>query len=74
MTDYSKTNHNVFYNRYHLVWITKYRKPVLNGELRLRVREVIAQVADELGVKVCNGVLSADHVHIFCRNYPRIYR
>ena len=70
MTDYSKTSHTVFYHRYHLVWITKYRKRVLSGELRLRVREVIAQVADELGVKVCNGVLSADHVHIFVEIPP----
>ena len=72
MTNYSKTSHTVFYHRYHLVWITKYRKRVLSGELRLRVREVIAQVADELGVKVCNGVLSADHVHILVEIPPHI--
>ena len=72
MTDYSKTSHTVFYHRYHLVWITKYRKRVLSGELRLRVREVIAQVADEMGIKVCNGVLSADHVHIFVEIPPHI--
>ncbi len=72
MTDYSKTSHTVFYHRYHLVWITKYRKRVLSGELRMRVREVIAQVSDELGIKICNGVLSADHVHIFVEIPPHI--
>ncbi len=72
MTDYSKTSHTVFYHRYHLVWITKYRKRVLSGELRLRIREVIAQVSDELGIKICNGVLSADHVHIFVEIPPHI--
>lgn len=70
MTDYSKTSHTVFYHRFHIVWITKYRKRVLSGKLRLRVREIIAQVANELNVKIVNGVLSADHVHIFAEIPP----
>jgi len=72
VTDYSKTSHTVFYHRFHLVWITKYRKRVLSGELRLRIREIIAQVADEYGVKIVNGVLSADHVHIFAEIPPHL--
>jgi len=57
MTNYSKTSHTVFYHRFHLVWITKYRKRVLSGNLRLRIREIIAQIADEVGVKIVNGVM-----------------
>lgn len=72
MTIYSKTSHTVFYHRFHIVWITKYRKRVLSGELRLRVKEVIAQVADELNIKIINGVLSAEHVHIFAEIPPHI--
>jgi putative transposase len=72
VTDYSKTSHTVFHHRFHLVWITKYRKRVLSGELRLRVREIIVQVADEYGVRIINGVLSADHVHIFAEIPPHL--
>ena len=72
MTEYSKTSHTVFHHRFHIVWITKYRYRVLQGELRLRVRELIAQVAEELGIRVVNGVLSADHVHIFAEIPPHI--
>ena len=72
MTDYSKTSHTVFYHRFHIVWITKYRYKVLCGELRVRVREIIAQVADEMGIRIVNGVLSADHVHIFAEIPPHI--
>ena len=72
MTDYSKTSHTIFYHRFHLVWITKYRKRVLSGDLRLRVREIIAQVSDEYGVRIMNGVLSADHVHIFAEIPPHL--
>jgi putative transposase len=72
MTNYSKTSHTIFYHRFHLVWITKYRKRVLSGSLRLRVREIIAQAADEIGVKIVNGVLSADHIHLFVELPPHL--
>ena len=72
MTEYSKTSHTVFYHRFHIVWITKYRYRVLQGALRLRLRELIAQVAEEMGIRIINGVLSADHVHIFAEIPPHI--
>ena len=72
MTHYSKTSHTVFYHRFHIVWITKYRYRVLQGDLRLRIREVIAQVAEEMSIKIVNGALSADHVHIFAEIPPHI--
>lgn len=72
MPEYNKTSHTVFYHRFHLVWITKYRYRVLQGQIRIRIREIIAQVADELGIKIVNGVLSADHVHIFAEIPPHI--
>jgi len=72
MTQYSKTSHTIFHHRFHIVWITKYRYRVLQGELRLRIREIIAQASEEMGIKVINGVLSADHVHIFAEIPPHI--
>ena len=72
MTEYNKTSHTIFYHRYHVVWITKYRYRVLQGDVRLRVREIIAQAAETLGIKIINGVLSADHVHIFAEIPPHI--
>ena len=62
---YSKGCHTVFYHRYHVVWATKYRYQVLVGDLRLRVRQIIRQVCDELDVQIVKGALSKDHVHMF---------
>ncbi len=56
--------YTVFYHRYHIIWITKYRYQVMTGELRLRLREIIRQACAELGVTIVKGVLSTDHVHI----------
>ena len=69
---YDTSSHTVFHNRYHVVWITKYRFKVLKGRLRERVREIILQVCGELGATVISGVLSSDHVHMFVSIPPRV--
>lgn len=72
MTNYSHGQHTVYHHRYHIVWITKYRYRVLQGELKLRVRTIVARVAEELDIKIVNGVVSSDHVHIFVSIPPHI--
>ena len=44
---------------------------VLHGELRLRVREIIRQTCNELGIEIIKGVLSKDHVHMFIAVPPQ---
>jgi putative transposase len=69
---YSRGAHTIFHHRYHIVWIPKYRYKVLVGDLRLRVRDVVRQVCDEMGVKIIKGVLSRDHVHMFVEIPPHV--
>jgi len=71
-TNYTHAQHTVYHHHYHIVWITKYRYKVLQGTLRLRMREIIAQVADEMNIKIINGVLSSDHIHVFVSIPPHI--
>ena len=61
---YDTGAHTVFYDHYHIVWITKYRYKMLKGELGMRIRDIIRQVYKELGVKIIKGVISGDHVHL----------
>jgi len=72
MADYNKSSHTIFYHRFHIVWITKCHYRVLQGAMRVIIREIIAQAAEELGVKIINGVLSADYVHIMAEITPHI--
>ena len=69
---YDKGSHTVFYHRYHIVWVTKYRYKVLQGALRVRVRDIIRQVCRELGVEIVKGVLSSDHIHMFVSVPPNV--
>ena len=72
MKNYRSGKHTVYYHRYHIVWITKYRYRVLTHAIKKRIRDVIAQVAEELGVSIENGVVSSDHVHLFVSIPPHV--
>jgi len=69
---YTRGCHTVFHHRYHIVWVPKYRFKVLHGAVRERVREIVRQVCDEMGVTLVKGVLSRDHVHLFVEIPPHI--
>ena len=54
----------------HLVWIPKYRKAVLSGEVAIRVRDLIRQIAAEHELEIISGKVARDHVHVFLSYRP----
>ena len=69
---YRKTAHSVYDLKYHIVWITKYRKPILRGEIGKRVRELIRQTCASLEVYIVKGHVSKDHVHLLVSVPPSL--
>jgi putative transposase len=53
----------------HLFWVTKYRYPVLKGEIQKRCRELIIQICDSEDVKILKGVVGKEHIHMLIE-YP----
>ena len=72
MKKYRKTSHTVYDIKYHIVWITKYRKKILTGELAKRVRELIREICKANEVEIIKGHVSKDHVHLFVSVPPHI--
>jgi len=72
MEHYRKSSHTVFDIKYHIVWITKYRKPVLRADISQRVRELIREICRVNDVEIIKGHISRDHVHIFVSMPPHI--
>jgi putative transposase len=70
--EYRHGSHTVFTIHVHLVWITKYRKRVLAGEVGTRVREVIRQICREEDVEILKGHVSKDHVHLLLSIPPQV--
>ena len=54
----------------HLVWVPKYRKRVLTGEVATRVRDLLRQIAMEHELEVISGKVASDHVHMFIGYSP----
>lgn len=69
---YRKTSHSVYDIKYHLVWITKYRKPVLRGEIAKRACELIRQTCATLEVYILSGHVASDHVHLLVSVPPML--
>jgi len=72
MDKYRRSSHTVYDLKYHVVWITKYRKPVLRGEISRRVRELIREICKSTDVEIVKGHISQDHVHLFVSVPPHI--
>ena len=64
--------HTVFDLKYHLVWTTKYKKPVLTGRIGNRVRDLIREICATLSVQIIRGHVSKEHIHIFISMPPQI--
>ena len=69
---YRKTAHSIYDLKYHIVWIAKYRKPILGGAIGKRVRELIRQTCASLDVYIVKGHVSKDHVHLLVSVPPKI--
>jgi putative transposase len=65
MKNYRKTSHSVYDLKVHVVWITKYRKPVLFGNVATRLRDLVREICKALDVEILRGHVSKDHVHLF---------
>src|ERR1700681_1098920 len=53
MEAYKRGSHTVWDCKYHLVWITNYRHPVVAGDVGIRYRELLRETAR--GVMVCES-------------------
>ena len=72
MTEYRKGSHTVYDIKYHIVWITKYRKAVLRGEIGVRLRELIRQTCEAQEGYIEKGHIAVDHVHLLLSVPPNI--
>lgn len=67
--DSKSLSHTRWKCQYHIVFIPKYRKKKLFGQLKLDVREILAALCKYKGVESIEGAVCADHVHM-CVSIP----
>lgn len=68
--DPRRNAHTVSKLTVHIVWSTKYRYKVLEGDIKLRCRSILIQICEAEDVQILKGVVSTDHVHMHIEYRP----
>jgi len=71
MSEYRRSSHAVYSLRYHFIFITKYRKPALRGEIGQSVRELIREICRGMDIEIVKGHIRPDHVHLLLSVPPK---
>ncbi|MBI3961780.1 MAG: IS200/IS605 family transposase [Deinococcus sp.] len=66
-----KTRWTHYHIAYHFVWIPKYRRRILIGEVRAETKRLIAECCDRHGLALLAMETDDDHVHVFVSAPPR---
>ena len=72
MENYRKSSHAIYDIKYHIVWITKYRKSVMTGKIASRTRELIRMICNTNDVQILSGHVSKDHIHLLVSAPPHL--
>ena len=71
MNDIQSLSHTRWECKYHVVWIPKYRRKTLYGELRRNLGEVFHELARQKECMILEGHLQPDHVHVLISIPPK---
>ena len=70
--EYRSGSHSKYDLKIHLVWITKYRKKILKGDVAERVRHLVREICTANEVIIVKGHVSVDHIHLLLSYPPRV--
>lgn len=68
---FESLSHSRFDCKYHLVFVPKYRKKKLYGEIRRYLGPVFHELAQQKGCKILEGHMVQDHVHMLISIPPK---
>lgn len=66
-----KGKHVAWNCRYHLVFVTKFRKPLINPEVWLKIKTSLLKVASRFDAKIEESNWERDHVHMLISLPPK---
>lgn len=67
-----RSNNNIVYRCvYHVVWCPKYRRPVIEGAVDARLKQIIREVCAERECNIIELETMPDHVHLLVECDPQ---
>jgi putative transposase len=70
--DSKSLSHTKWKCQYHIVFIPKYRKKVLYGQLKRDVRDILTALCKYKDVEIISGAVCSDHVHLSLSIPPKL--
>lgn len=70
-TQYKSLSHSKWECKYHVVFIPKYRKKVLYGEIKEFLKRTFHELARQKGCEIVGGHQVQDHVHMILSIPPK---
>jgi putative transposase len=71
MARYATGAHTKHRLRYHLVWIPKYRKRVLQGKIAIRLKHLLYEACKMNGWWINEIAIQPDHIHVVVQTSPK---
>ena len=62
----------VYSLQYHIVWVTKYRKPVFTGIIEADVKQYLFETLKSLDITVIAMEVMPDHIHLLVDCKPQL--
>lgn len=62
----------VYSLQYHIVWVTKYRKPIFTGDVESDVKEYLISTLESLDMKPIAMEVMPDHIHLLVDYKPQL--
>jgi putative transposase len=72
MNTITKSRHSSYVLNYHIVWIPKYRRKFLTGDLRQEAEEIIKAAVEEKDWTLLALEVQPDHIHLFVSAPPTV--
>jgi putative transposase len=69
LREWASLSHVKWYCRYYVVFVPKYRKKAIFGQLRKQIGGVLRKLCEQEGVELVEGHAMPDHVHL-CLSIP----
>ena len=66
-----KTRYTHYSIAYHLVWIPKYRRKILTGDVQAETKRLIVECCERHGLTLLALETDIDHIHVFVSAPPR---
>jgi putative transposase len=69
-TQYNHSDHSKFLLKYHFIFVVKYRKKLLVGDIDTDIKQVIFEIASQKGFTIETMQSDIDHIHILIDASP----